>query len=993
MSLYGALFGGVSGLNGQSSKIAVVSDNIANVNTIGYKESEALFETLVLNSSSTVSYQTGGVIASSRMNVDRQGLLLNTSAPTDIAVSGQGFFTVNANVDGSGQPLYTRAGSFRQDAQGNFVNAAGFYLQAWPLDQNGLLPGQPGNTTFPTTFASLDSLTTVNVESASGVAAATKNISIGANLNAAEDIFPGKGLTTTFDSNNPANFGIAADDIIAPAEPFGTIGLAPNNGIVRGDELEVVTGDGLNYTYEYGGFTVSREITELNTANNYGDGLNDNSRQITGADLLNDGMFVSDGAGTYTVTLENHGLITGDQVIVTGSGDAAQLPNGSFTVTALSNNTFSFVANPPADPGAAASPAGAVAPGTVFNFDPFEDTGVIFDANSPSDAFFNDASRFADTALNFLITTSRDTHTFTYTSPSPNTSSGQFNNLNTLAEAINRVESLTARVVTDENGGARLMVGGQDANEPLTFSNGQYPQGVFDESTTGIDWVSELDLSNISTASRRFSSLTGLERLIDQDPGVTGVIESELSDSTLRIRVDNPLDTIAIRDLQDESSFNIPLDPGNVTYEITGAGPYVGGTDDIPVTLNTSIDYSTEVAIGDEIIITGETAGLAGLPGLYPNTPGNAFAQDLHMVVTAVTANTISFTIPADAYRGTVTGPFAAVDASGNGVLSIKGESNQGSLVTELFAETDDIAADPNIASLAGNPYVAPTGFAGTASGPQTTGILGPEYDSSGVEGRNMASGDIQPQFSRTVQVYDALGTGHDIVFGFIKTDENNWAVEIFASDPTEVNTDLVNGQVAVGTIEFNGDGSLRNVSDSLLDEIDIVWTNEAEPSAISIDWGTAGAVFGTADADRIGDTDGLSQFDADYNVEFVNQDGSPVGQLVGVTIDEDGFVIASYDNGETQSLYKVPLADFSNPNGLRSLSGNVFAETNDSGDVNLRQAGENGMGDIVSASLEQSNVELSEQLTDLIVAQRAYQSNTRVISATDELLEQLNNL
>lgn len=149
MSLYGALFGGVSGLNGQGSKIAIVSDNIANVNTIGYKESEALFETLVINSSSTVAYQTGGVRAESRMNVDQQGLLLSTATPTDIAISGAGFFSVNANIDGSGQPLYTRAGSFRQDSLGNFVNAQGFYLQGWPLDREGRLPGEPGNLTPP----------------------------------------------------------------------------------------------------------------------------------------------------------------------------------------------------------------------------------------------------------------------------------------------------------------------------------------------------------------------------------------------------------------------------------------------------------------------------------------------------------------------------------------------------------------------------------------------------------------------------------------------------------------------------------------------------------------------------------------------------------------------------------------------------------------------------------------------------------------------------
>lgn len=994
MSLYGALFGGVSGLNAQGGKIAIVSDNIANVNTVGYKESEALFETLVLNSTSSVSYQTGGVMAGSRMNVDKQGLLLSTNAATDIAISGQGFFTVNANADGSGQPLYTRAGSFRQDNQGNFVNAAGFYLQGWPLDREGRLPGEPGNANS-TSFSDLSSIETVNVESASGVAQATTQISIAANLNAGDNVYPGRGLTTTMDSNNAANFGIAATDIIASAEPFGTVAVAGANGITRGDSFEIVTGLGPVYKYEYGGYTVSREITTP-YGTNYGDAMQDNSRVITGADSLADTMFVSDGAGTYTVTLVNHGLVTGDQIVITDSGDTNSLPNGSFTITALSNDTFSFVPTPlVADPGAAASPVGSVVAATTLDFDPFGATGNIFAADSVSDAFFADTTRFSTAALSFKISTSTDTHTFTYTNSSPNTRAGQFNNLLTLAEAIDDVNGLTARVVTDPNGGRRLMIGGEDANEALTFTNGEFPQGIFDEDTTGIDWISELDISNVGTGTRRFSSLAGLEALIDSDDGVTGVIENPLGSATLSIRVDNPLDTINMRDVQEETSFAI--DSATDTYEISSpAGVYVGGTDDLEFTITTGVDRTTELAAGDRVVISGETAGLAGLPGVYPNTPGASFAASSYMEVVSVTATSIVLRIPASQYSGTITAPTAAVPASGDAILSIVGQSNQGSLLSELFAGTSDIVADPNINSLAGDPYIATANqvVGGAVSlGPQETGVLGPEYDSSGAVGGNMASGDIDPQFSRTIRVYDALGSGHDLQLGFIKVDQNEWRVELYALDETEVNSSLPDGQLAVGSIVFNGDGSLRSVSDSLANNIEMVWTNGAIASSITIDWGTAGQPFGTSGATSFGDTDGLSQFDSDYTVDYVNQNGSAVGELIGVSIDDDGNVIASYSNGEATALYRLPIADFSNPNGLQAISGNVFAATNASGDVNLREAGTNGVGTVVGASLEQSNVELSEQLTDLIVAQRAYQSNTRVISATDELLEQLNNI
>lgn len=256
-----------------------------------------------------------------------------------------------------------------------------------------------------------------------------------------------------------------------------------------------------------------------------------------------------------------------------------------------------------------------------------------------------------------------------------------------------------------------------------------------------------------------------------------------------------------------------------------------------------------------------------------------------------------------------------------------------------------------------------------------------------------MASGDIVAQFSRNVRIYDPLGSGHDIRFSFIKIAQNSWAVEVHAIPTSDVSTSLVNGQIATGTINFNGDGTLRSVSSSLSNPININWTNGAVSSTVSLDMGTAGQPFGTVGATTIGLSDGLSQFDSAYNVNFANQNGAPVGQLVSVGIDKDGIVSASYSNGQTQKLFQLPLASFPNEDGLNALSGNIFSQTRSSGEVNLRQAGTNGTGSIVSAALEASNVDLAEQLTDIIVAQRSYQANTKVIKTADDLLNELNQL
>jgi flagellar hook protein FlgE len=268
----------------------------------------------------------------------------------------------------------------------------------------------------------------------------------------------------------------------------------------------------------------------------------------------------------------------------------------------------------------------------------------------------------------------------------------------------------------------------------------------------------------------------------------------------------------------------------------------------------------------------------------------------------------------------------------------------------------------------------------------QTTGALGPAYDPTD-SSKNMASGSIPPQFSRPVTVFDGLGSPHNLNIAFLKTGINSWAVEVYAQPETDVNSALPDGMLAYGPITFNGDGTLRSVDTLLSQAIDIVWTNGSTSSSITFNWGTAGQPFPSTPT---GLTDGLGQFDSGYNVNFVNQNGAPVGQLTGISIDQDGFITASYNNGETQRLYKIPLASFTDPNHLQSVSGNAFLQTTGSGVVNLRQASDSGVGTISSGALEASNVELARQLTDMIVAQRAYQANTKVISTADQLLSDL---
>jgi flagellar hook protein FlgE len=170
MSLYGALLTGISGLQAQSQALSVTSSNIANVNTVGYKTTDADFAT-VLTSELGVNDSQAGVTETTQQHVLQQGQLQTAASPTDLAITGNGFFvtTTTPNVTG-GPQYYTRAGNFSADANGNLVNASGYYLLAYPVTTSGL------TTTTSTT------LQPINISNLSGKAAASTTLSLQANL-------------------------------------------------------------------------------------------------------------------------------------------------------------------------------------------------------------------------------------------------------------------------------------------------------------------------------------------------------------------------------------------------------------------------------------------------------------------------------------------------------------------------------------------------------------------------------------------------------------------------------------------------------------------------------------------------------------------------------------------------------------------------------------------------------------------------------------------
>jgi flagellar hook protein FlgE len=190
---------GVAGLSAYSNSLSVASANIANVNTIGYKNATADFSTLLASASANADTSSGSVMASAGQNVSQQGLLQTTSSTTDLAISGNGFFVVAPSAADPSTRAYTRSGSFTSDENGFLKNSSNMYLLGWRLDANGSVPSDRNNMTL------------INANSLTGKAEATTKVSAQLNLQRSTATETGTYSTTAATPTCMASGDITAD--------------------------------------------------------------------------------------------------------------------------------------------------------------------------------------------------------------------------------------------------------------------------------------------------------------------------------------------------------------------------------------------------------------------------------------------------------------------------------------------------------------------------------------------------------------------------------------------------------------------------------------------------------------------------------------------------------------------------------------------------------------------------------------------------------------
>ncbi|MCP4633551.1 MAG: flagellar hook-basal body complex protein, partial [candidate division Zixibacteria bacterium] len=229
-------------------------------------------------------------------------------------------------------------------------------------------------------------------------------------------------------------------------------------------------------------------------------------------------------------------------------------------------------------------------------------------------------------------------------------------------------------------------------------------------------------------------------------------------------------------------------------------------------------------------------------------------------------------------------------------------------------------------------------------------------------------------QHAASITVYDSQGGRHNVTITFTKSiNENTWYWEAQLGG-----NEIIRGS-NTGQVIFNDDGSLAAFTfDGSATTFTFDPNNGAEDMEIAFDGGTANTY------------DGLTGFSNESTASAVSQDGYTSGSLNAISVDTNGLIIGIFSNGVSRTLAHIYLADFNNPAGLLKVGSSLFQESVNSGIAVSGIAGETVSGTMTSGALEMSNVDLAQEFTSMIVSQRGYQANARIITTSDQMLAEL---
>jgi flagellar hook protein FlgE len=245
------------------------------------------------------------------------------------------------------------------------------------------------------------------------------------------------------------------------------------------------------------------------------------------------------------------------------------------------------------------------------------------------------------------------------------------------------------------------------------------------------------------------------------------------------------------------------------------------------------------------------------------------------------------------------------------------------------------------------------------------------------------ADAAVGATFSTSIPVYDSLGTANTVQVTWDKTAANTWTAT-FANPTSTTNSSVTMGTTSGSVaITFNSDGSLASTNPNPPTLSITGWTSGATDSAITLNLGTSGG------------TDGLTQYSSglstpNISITGVNADGLAFGKLSSVTVGSDGLVNATYSNGQTVPIYKIPVATFMSEDNLASQSNGLYQATAASGDPVIQASGTGSAGAVYGGELESSTTNTDQEFSTMMNAQQAYSASAQIVTAVDKMFDTL---
>jgi flagellar hook protein FlgE len=234
-----------------------------------------------------------------------------------------------------------------------------------------------------------------------------------------------------------------------------------------------------------------------------------------------------------------------------------------------------------------------------------------------------------------------------------------------------------------------------------------------------------------------------------------------------------------------------------------------------------------------------------------------------------------------------------------------------------------------------------------------------------------------------SLSVYDSLGNPHVVSYYFVKTaTANEWSMYATVDGTATSNVDLGGGAGVAATVTFNTAGQLTTA---------MPFTATIDLDQVSTDLGLVNGA--TSPLGFTVDLRGSTQFGSPFGVNALTQNGYTAGRLAGLSVGQDGVIAGRYSNGQSRDLAQLVLASFSNAQGLKPIGNNLWTETADSGPAQVGVPGSAALGALTPAAVEDSNVDLTAELVNMITMQRAYQANAQTIKTQDSLMQIIVNL